>query len=309
MKFAPRTLPAVAVAGLLAAGLVAAGAPTATAQPADGPRSSADRGSATRPTCTALLAGILPSGRMVIRDVTNVRITREKKTVDPLPYRVDYIETGYPTEKVEGGYRHNFQLFANGKRTRGVDVLNPDEGTTLEVGASTTYRTGLPARLIAGSGRFYRYGVDAGNNLKRWDWSIDDQDQLLFSDPKLILKNQGSLKTLIYWGTTRRPDGVRYDVLFGTTHGGAFKQFQIPWSNAGKLRQVTLRSTGFASFTSVSTTYCRGAGFMAGLIYIDRRSNQARWYTVAHPFNPKPRDVARRAAVAPGAEWRLHATF
>lgn len=297
-----RFVPVVASAGLVAASLLVAHDPATAAarHPA--------RATATVPTCQTDVAGVLPNGRLIERHVTNVRIVAEQQSA-PLGFGVDFLTQAQHSDVSGTSRTEHFQAFAAGRHTVGIDVGVIQGSPTLTIKGTTHYQTGLPARLIAGSYTFYRYGVAKNGNLTRWTWFGDSAGHLWFGSPLVVARNMGSLRTLTYDYTWQDSRGTVRDILYGTTAGGALKQIQIPLKTPGKRTIVTLRSSGFASYTSVSSSVCNRAGTIASLIYIDKVHNRARWYTFAQQYHPRASNLTRRALVAPGANWHLHATF
>lgn len=288
----PKRLVNTAVAlGLVASGLIA----------------SAGAAEAATPTCEAAVAGVLPDGRLLERFVRNVRLVKEHKTAAPLPFRVDSISF-QGVEKVEGGRVLKLGTYTAGARPRNIDVTRLDASTTMTAKVTKVYRRAFAPRIVAGSGNYYVYGIDRTGNLKRWTRYRDSAGNLWFDAPRVVARNMGGLRTLSYYGTPKI-DGTWRDVLYGTTRSGALKQFQVPWRKPSAPKITTLRRTGFAAYTGLSLATCNLSGTHLSIIAIDRLHNRARWYTLPSQFSPKGSNLVRRGLVAPGANWRLHATL
>lgn len=300
MKLFTRSVPVVAALGLVTAGLLVA---PAGAQPgAEG------RASATLPTCHTRVVGVLPSGRLIYRDVTNVRIIKEQSTATALP-RIDSLTGGFE-QKIEGGWKTTYTAHAAGVRPRILDVTDLDATSTLQVTANPKkYSRGVAARLVADSGSYFIYGLDAKNNLTQWTRYEDGNGGLLYATPKVILRNQRSIKTLTWVGRTKG-SGKWADALLVTTRGGALKSLHVPWAKPANVTVRTIRSTGFADYTGASMTWCGAKSQFISVIYIDRYGNRAQWYTLANSdWKLTSSDLVRRRAVAPGANWHLHAVL
>ena len=169
-------------------------------------------------------------------------------------------------------------------------------------------QTPLDPRLVAGSGRYYVYGIDSHGNLKRWTRLQDSAGNVWFGSPKLVARHMGGLKTLSYSWTYQINGGWK-DVLYGTTRGGALKQVRIPWRSPGNVKITTIKKTGFAAYTGLSLSICNNNAKYLSIIAIDRVHNKARWYTLPGALAPRGSNLVRRGLVARSADWRLHATF
>ena len=303
MKTHTRFVTIAAALGLGASVLIAAG-PSQAAQTA--PAESA-RAAATRPACETFVEGVLRSGQLVERDVKNTRIVSEQRTAAALPYRVDRLTYGgEPTGTSPNIVWHQL-AFTLGQRVRSLAVSSTTGSPLLTV-KTTSALTGLPGRLVTGSTGYYRYAVDGRGNLSRWTYFGDSQGNTWFGAKKVIAPNQGALKTLA-WNWWVKRNGVYYDVLTGTTSGGALVQFQIPITKGGHLLMTTIARTGFAAYDEVSIADCNATISYASFVFIDRHDNRAQLYTLSHQFSPNGADLVKRGVVAPGANWHLHAVM
>ncbi len=298
-----RFVPVVAALGLVASGLLTSSVAAKSAGPTVP--------SAGAVICKTQVIGVLPNGRLVKRLVTNTRFDSEKVTAAPLPFKVDYL-FGWNSEQITGGRQYWWYAFTAGQAARRITVRDLDaEPTLAKPTVVARYRPTMNARLLADSGTYYTYGVDRRGNLMRWTKYIDDHGQYWFDTehPKLVARNMGSLKTLSFMLTSRLSDGIRRDVLYGTTNAGALKQVQIPWGTPGKSKVTTVKTTGFASYTSLSLSWCNDSGSIGSIIAIDKVNNRARWYHLTSQYRPNVNNLVRHPLVAPGRNWRLHATF
>jgi hypothetical protein len=262
---------------------------------------------AAAPTCETAVVGVLPSGKLIDRDVKNTSLVKEYVSTDPLPFPVNNM-VWLGGENTATGSVLYARTFTSGSRPHNIDVTFTDGSTELAVDVSKTYSRSFAPRLVAGSGRYYAYGVDGAGNLKRWIWRGDSAGNQWFDSPKLVARHMGGLKTLSYsW--TYRIDGRWQDVLYGTTRGGALKQIRIPWRKPAREKVTTIKKSGFASYTGLSLSFCNDNTKYLSIVAIDRVHNKARWYTLKRALTPRATNLTRRGLVARGADWRLHATF
>ena len=262
---------------------------------------------AATPRCETSVIGVLPSGKLVDRWVTNTALNKDRVSTDPLPFAVNsMVWTG--TDKTDGGAVTQINTFTSRARPRNIDVTGQDSSAALTVKVSKVYARSFGPRLVAGSGRYYVYGVDSRGNLKRWTRQRDSAGNLWFDTPKLVARHMGGLKTLSYsW--TYKIDGGWKDVLYGTTRSGALKQVRIPWRRPANAKVTTIKKTGFASYTGLSLSFCNDNVRYLSITAIDRVNNRARLYTLPGALTPRGANLVRRGLVARGSDWRLHATF
>jgi hypothetical protein len=262
---------------------------------------------AATPTCHTAVDGILPDGRLVDRWVTNTGVDKNHVSTTALPFSVDnMVDVG--SESITGGRKYYINTFTTGGRPHNIDVVRQDGSTDLTVTDSGFYSRSFSARLVAGSGRYYVYGVDQHGNLVRWTREGTNDGDYWFAYKTVVARHMGGLKTLSYsWSF--KVDGGWRDFLYGTTKSGALKQFQIPWKKPAKVRTTTIRKSGFSSYTGLSLAFCNRNSKYLSIIAIDRTHNRARWYTMPKVLTPRGANLTRRGLVAPGMDWRLHATF
>lgn len=262
---------------------------------------------AATPTCETSVIGVLPNGRLIDRVVKNTSLEKEYVSTAALPFGVNnMVITG--GEQITGGRLFHVNTFTSGGRPHNIDVTEHDSPTDLTVAVTKTYSRSIGQRLVAGSARYYVYSVDSHGRLKRWTRAADSAGHYWFDNPKLVARHLGGLKTLSYSWTYKVNGGWR-DFLYGTTRGGALKQVQIPWRNPAKAKIATIKKSGFASYTGLSLSFCNNNTKYLSIVGIDRVHNRARWYTLQGVLAPRGANVVRRGWVAPGSDWRLHATF
>lgn len=301
MKTHARFVAIAAALGLGATVLIAAG-------PSQAAQTRHAQGTAARPACETFVEGVLRTGQLVSRDVKNTRIVSEQKTASALPYRVDRLTNDGQTTGTSPNFVWHQQAFTSGQHARSIAIHSTTGSPQLTVTTTSSSQNGLLGRLVTSSTNYYRYAVDRHGNLSRWTYYIDSKGNTFFGSRKVIAPNQGGLKTLT-WNWWVQHNGVYYDVLTGTTSGGALVQFQIPFTKGGKLRMTTIARTGFAAYDEISAAGCNGSITYGSFIFIDRHHNRAQLYTLAHQFNPRGANLVKRGVVAPGADWRLHAVM
>lgn len=283
-------------AAVVALGLAASGVVVATSSPAQ----------AATPSCWTGVTGVASNGKLVERTVHGTKVTETKTSATAFPVPAESIVFLRSTQ-ISGGYTQHLHVYVPGRRPAIVDVTSLDASPNLTATVAGHYKSAFGGRHIADSGSYYAYGLDASGNLKRWTRFQDGGGNLYFGAPRIVARGQGGLKTLSYQWSFKK-DGVWRDVLYGTTRAGALKQFQVRWNAPAKPKITVLRKTGFANVTGLSMSACGSSASYASLIAIDRTHNRARWYTLRSSFTPKSSNLVNRGLVAPGADWRLHAT-
>jgi len=262
---------------------------------------------AATPTCSTSVVGVLPNGKLVDRWVTNTTLDQDHVSTAPLPFAVNNM-VSMGGERITGGGVSHVNTFTAGGRPHNIDLTRHDNSADMTVTVTKTYRNSIAQRLVAGSGRYYVYALDGQGRLKRWTREIDSNGNLWFDAPKLVARHLGSLKTLSYSWSYKINGGWR-DFLYGTTKGGALKQIQIPWKKPSKAKTTTIKKSGFSSYTGLSLAFCGTNAKYISIVAIDRKHNRARWYTLSKVLTPGSAKLTRRGLVAPGLDWRLHATF
>lgn len=292
-----RLVPVVAAVALSATALIAVPGTAADAAPV-----------ATAMHCDTGVIGVLPSGRLMERDVRNTVITGEKKSA-PLPYKVDSMYGGVPSDTISGGFVQHFFVHASGRPAKLIDVTDKTASSILTVGVHLRYHLSPVGRTFTASGRFYTYGIAPNGNLTRWTRFTDNAGHYWFANPKVVRAGMGGVKTLSFMFWFKTDSGVRTDMLYATTKSGALKQFQIPWGAPGKPKVTTIKKTGFAQYTGTSLSWCNASGTIGSIVAVDSVHNQARWYTLAGQYKPSGVNLVRHPLVGRGANWRLHAVF
>jgi hypothetical protein len=262
---------------------------------------------AATPSCETSVVGVLPNGKLVDRWVKNTSLEEDHVSTAPLPFAVNNMVSA-GSDAITGGRMSHVNTFTSGGRPHTIDVTRHDNSADLTVAVAATYQRSFGPRLVAGSGRYYVYTIDGHGRLKRWTRERDSAGRLWFDSPKLVARHLGSLKTLSYSWTYKVNGGWR-DFLYGTTRGGALKQLQVPWHKPAKAKITTIKKSGFSSYTGLSLAFCGTNANYISIVAIDRKHNRARWYTVSKVLRPGAAHVTRRGLVAPGMDWRLHATF
>ena len=288
---------ATAVA-LIAGGVFATTAATSTAADA-----------AAAPSCPTTVSGFQSDGRLVQRAVRGTQVVGEKKSATALSYPVeDAVVMG--VADVKDGWVAYVDTFTAGKMPHAIDVTNVSTSASLSVKPDADFRyVGRPnGHLIAGSGRYYIYGLDANGALKRWT-RVGDGGDLAFDNrgAKVVKKGMSGLRTLSY-SSTFKIGGALTDVLYGTTTSGALLQFQIPWGHPERVKTTTLRKTGFSAYRGLSLSYCGSNPTYLSFVAIDRVHNQARWFTLRNQTTPVSANLVQRGLVGKGLNWHLHAT-
>jgi hypothetical protein len=294
MKLFARSVPVAAALGLAATGLMVVPGGAATA--------------ATSPVCETAIHGVLPSGKLTYRYVKNTKLIDEKKSATALPGKVESLYGNFAPEQIEGGQIITGVLHSAGAPARFVKFKRLTDSPTLTImSLSPQFRPTPKARTWAGAGRFWTYAITPNGNLTRFSRLGDNAGHTWIGNPRVVKTGMAKIKSMSFMFTGIF-GGVKKDILYATTGGGALLQIQIPWNTPGKPKITTLKSTGFAAVTSLSLSVCDQAGRYASIIAVERGNNRARWWTLAGQFSPKPANLTRRPLVAPGAEWRLRAT-
>jgi len=138
--------------------------------------------------------------------------------------------------------------------------------------------------------------------------SGDGNSALQSRDHKLKLGTGfGGLRTLQF-GTEVKVDGRMVEYLYGTTFTGALK-LMVPEAHAHVKRVVTLRRTGYKGVTGLSTALCNHEETFSMIVAINKNAGTVTWTTVRGVPHASPSTTVKRGAVAPGAEWHLHAAM
>lgn len=267
--------------------------------------STGPAGAAT-PVCETAIAGITPDNRVMMRYVRGLEPLEDDELSAPLPFSVKNL-LWFESVKVSGGLVHRMHMFTAGQRPRNVSVKDLDSTTGLNAYVTKTYRSVFSPRLVADSGSYYVYGVDANGNLKRWTRFLYNDGSLGYGDPRIVAPYMNGLKTLSYWGTLK-VNGVWNDFVYATTTSGRFKQIRIPLDSPSADKQYTLATSGFESYNGLSLSWCNESAQYHSVIAIDEAGNQARWFTLYGALSPKPANFVDRGQLLPESDWHLHAT-
>jgi len=285
-------VPLAAVLGLAVAALVGP-VPTATA---------------ATPVCTTTVFAVDDTGRLLERQVTNNAVTHQRTTVNQVPFAVSSL-IGFDAVTVNAGDVFHMQAIVPSGRPQNLTVRDYTAETdlTLTVANPSPYPNNFSPRSVTGSGRYYVYGIDDRGNLKRWTRFKSTGGQYFYEDVRIIATGMSGLRTLSY-SNTYDVNGKATDFLYATTGTGRLKQIRVPWSSPTTETVKTLATSGFASTTGLSLSFCNDNGNYLSLIAIDKNAGTGRWYTFPNPYAATPTNLVDRGLVEPGQNWHLHAT-
>lgn len=129
-----------------------------------------------------------------------------------------------------------------------------DDGTWSVTSWSAQHLTnGFANTRVLASGSPYLFRV-AGSVLYRYQEKYVD-GEFTYSAPVQLATGWGGVNTLTYEGT-RGTGSATTDVLIGTKSNGELREWQINRATPTKISGKTLRTSGWASFTSLSTGFC-----------------------------------------------------
>jgi hypothetical protein len=278
---------------LAAAALVAAAPPAAQA---------------ATPICKTGVVGVLDAdGTLVQREVSGNLVKSERKTADKLPFGATNL-LWFGSTKISTGYVYYIHTFSPDGHPRNVSVYDRTAEPNLTTKVTYTYLHSFNPRLVAGSGRYYIYGVDKTGTLKRWTRNLGSQNFYSYTDAKTVATNMGGLRTLSY-SNSYKLGGKVYDFLVATTASGALKQIRIPWSSPGSETIKTLGRSGFQNYTGLSLSFCNDSTNYLSVVAINRTTGVARWFSLANVLAPDPDNLVNRGSIAPEYDWHMHATF
>ncbi len=128
-----------------------------------------------------------------------------------------------------------------------------DDGTWSVTATAARLKSGFAGTRVLASGSPYLFRL-AGGELYRYQEKYVD-GEFTYSAPVKIATNWASVKTLTYEGTRGTGAGT-VDVLIGTKSNGELREWKINRATPTKISGTTLRSSGWGSFTSLSTGFC-----------------------------------------------------
>ncbi|WP_432942781.1 hypothetical protein ACQPXM_37755 [Kribbella sp. CA-253562] len=129
-----------------------------------------------------------------------------------------------------------------------------EDGTWAIMSSSSSHlATGFANTRILATASPYLYRV-AGSTLYRYQEKYVN-GVFTYSAPVTLATGWGGVNTLTYEGT-RGTGTSAVDVLIGTKANGELREWQINRTTPTKISGKTLRTSGWASFTSLSTGFC-----------------------------------------------------
>ncbi|GAB3816919.1 hypothetical protein [Kribbella italica] len=131
--------------------------------------------------------------------------------------------------------------------------LQDDGNWTITASSADRLVNGFASTRVLASASPYLFRV-AGTSLYRYQEKYVD-GEFTYSAPVKLATNWGSVNTLTYEGTQGTGSST-VDVLIGTKSNGELREWKINRATPTKITGKTLRSTGWGSFTSLSTGYC-----------------------------------------------------
>ncbi|HET7736915.1 MAG TPA: hypothetical protein VFK52_13130 [Nocardioidaceae bacterium] len=255
--------------------------------------------------CNTFVAGVTPDRHILFRDVTNRRVYDEivsEEARNKMPTAMTY----YGARDEAGKRLAEFDVYVPSTRTRRLQASWAEGGDAFSVKELWTESSFWYSKVAASSGTYYVYGVDYSGRLRQWTRYRNDRRSVFVDTPKTIARNMGGIKTLVF-NHSRRFDGVRVDVLYGTTRKGALLQFRIPWRKPENAKITTIRRTGFAKFTGLSTSSCNRTTDHLSIIAINAKANTAKWFTMRNQMKPSGKNLVNRGLIAKDADWRITA--
>jgi hypothetical protein len=292
---------------VLSAVLVAAtlaGTSLASPAPAIGAANVSERAGLN---CPVGVRGFTSDGRLVSRSLDNDTVTSDKISANALSFRPRAI-SGVGGREIEGGFEESFTSISADGRTRVITLTQLAAEETTTVSVTPMRNRNFYQRLLVSASGYYEYMVSGRGVLNRWTTAQDARGRIFFTNPVLVRKGLGNLKTLTYsW--TMRIDGRKTDVLWGTTKQGALVQLQIPVRNLGKSELRTVKRSGFKDVTGLSASFCNQNPAHLTFLAIEAGNNRARWFTLRNQVSPKAANLVNHGVVAAGVNWRIRAVI
>lgn len=272
-----------------------------------GVTAAADTASAAGLTCRAALVGVNGAGRFVERNMRNGTVLGQKQSTTALPFGVTNLGF-FGQASISGGVKTKFTTITPGGRPRILTVKDLDASSTLTYTSRRMSNTRFSPRLFTNSGGYHVFALAGSGDLKRLVTYRDSNGDVYFGDARLVLHNMGGLKTLSFYNR-QSIGGVNTDILYATTKAGALKQIRVPVKRPGRARTITVKRSGFATYTGLSLGRCNQDAANAYIIGIDAPDNLARYYVLTRQARPSATNLSLKGRAGTGVSWRLHATL
>lgn len=293
---------ATALAVELAPELAASGvAPTASVRAAE-----AEDGSVSTTTCVVDVVGALASRRLVVREVQNGAVVRQKTARKRLPYLPQ--SAGYlDARDTRDGYRLTLLAGRASGRADAVTLHFREWSPTMPVASRRAGPASLRARLLTAEGRV-AYTIDGQGRLYRWRVLEQSSGRTSLTHVRFVRAGLRSVKTLAFY---RRAviNGRTSDLLMVTTRAGALKQLRIPVDAPRADRSFVVKRGGWSRYSSLSLGTCTGGSDQMMIVAINANRSYANRFTLDHALRPTAADLSRQGRVGPGKSWRLHGAF
>lgn len=262
---------------------------------------------AAAPTCLAEVVGLTAGNKFVSRRMENGTVVRQKLTATAVPFRAK--QMGFLEQAtIKGGVRTSFIAIATDGRPRVLTVKDVNASRSLAQSSKRMTTSGFAPRLFTKSIGPHAFALDDLNRLQRLVTYRDSDGNYFFGSARVALKGMGSLRTLSFYNR-QKIAGVNTDVLYATTRTGALKQIRVPVRRPGNARVVTIKRTGFASFSELSLGACNHDLNTAFIIGVDPGHNLARSYVLRDQAHPSASNLTANGRVAPSYSWKLHAVL
>lgn len=254
------------------------------------------------------MLGILDAdGTMFQRLVTGNTVKSERKTAGSTGLAITNL-LFFDSVKVNGGFVEHIETIVSQSTPRRFSLRDIDAQPNLTLQPGPAYKPGkFSPRLVAGSGRYYVYGVGTDGDLSRYTRFATSTKQYYYSAKTIVAHNMGGLRSLSYYASYQIA-GKWTDILYGTTSSGGLKQLRIAWSAPKSPSFRTEATTGFTGTTGLSLSNCNDNDNYLSVIAINRSTGEARWFTKAGVLQSVG-PVVDRGPVQPDADWHVHATF
>ncbi|MFI5732032.1 hypothetical protein ACIA49_18040 [Kribbella sp. NPDC051587] len=154
-----------------------------------------------------------------------------------------FISSEIVTHPTDG---YAYSLERRGERTNGVWKMTKNVATRIKSGFANT-------RILANGSYLYRV---AGTALYRYTITYPNGVPTLSAPTTLASTAWDTVNTLTY-ERTEGTGSAQVDVLIGTKSNGQLKEWRINLATPTSITSTVLQTTGWASFTSLSSGYCQ----------------------------------------------------
>lgn len=262
---------------------------------------------AAEPSCRAMVVGLNPANKLLMRLVEDNKVIHKKATSSPLPY--GSIQLGLLAgETIDGGWKNTYAAIAKDGRPRVLTTTDREGSNVIKHSSTRMLNKNFAPRLFTTSGGFQVFALDGRNRLQRLTTYHNDSGRLFFGDDRVVLERMGGLKTLSFY-SRQKIDGVKTDILYATTKAGALKQIRVPVRRPGNARVLTVKRSGFAHFTGLSLGRCDSDLSKVLVIGISKPRNVARSYVLTRALRPRAANLTDLGRVDKRYDWKLHATL